>query len=82
MPDISANTGLLGTRLAAHLLRRATFSPTKAMINDFAAKTPAQAVSQLLLFTAITNKPLEPASNATWIDTIPTPPIPFPHPRN
>ncbi|HRD56805.1 MAG TPA: DUF1800 family protein [Ferruginibacter sp.] len=74
MPDISANTGLLGTRLAAHLLRRATFSPTKAMINDFAAKTPAQAVSQLLLFTAITNKPLEPASNATWVDTIPTPP--------
>jgi uncharacterized protein (DUF1800 family) len=73
MPDISAYTGTLGTRLAAHLLRRTTFGPTKAQIQDFATKTPAQALTQLLTFSAITAKPIDPVTNATWVDTIPTP---------
>ncbi len=74
MPDITAYTGVLGNRLAAHLLRRSTFGPTKAQILDFASKTPAQAVAQLLTFNAITNKPIDPITNATWVDVIPTPP--------
>jgi hypothetical protein len=73
MPDISAHTAALGPRLAAHLLRRTSFNVSKAMINDFAGKTPAQAVAQLLVFVPISGKPLEPVSNATWVDTIPTP---------
>lgn len=32
MPDLSAYTGVLGNRLAAHLLRRTTFGPTKAKL--------------------------------------------------
>jgi uncharacterized protein (DUF1800 family) len=73
MPDISAHTGVLGTRLAAHLLRRATFGPTKAQILDFATKTPQQAVAALTTFNAITNKPIDPLTNATWVDTMPVP---------
>ncbi len=73
MPDISAHTGVLGNRLAAHLLRRATFGPTKAQILDFATKTPQQAVAALTTFNAITNKPIDPVTNATWVDTIPVP---------
>ena len=73
MPDITSYTGVLGNRLAGHLLRRATFGPTKAQIADFATKTPAQALALLLTFNAITAKPIDPVTNATWVDTIPTP---------
>lgn len=40
-------TGTLGTRGAAHLLRRTTFGPTLQQINDFSSLTPARAVQQL-----------------------------------
>jgi Protein of unknown function (DUF1800) len=73
MPDISAYTGVLGNRLAAHLLRRTTFGPSKAKILDFATKTPADAVAQLLTFSAISSKPIDPVTNITWVDTLPTP---------
>jgi uncharacterized protein (DUF1800 family) len=74
MPDITAYTGVLGNRLAAHLLRRTTFGPTKAQIEFYAAKTPAQALADLLSFTPISTKPIDPATNATWVDTFPIPP--------
>jgi uncharacterized protein (DUF1800 family) len=73
MPDITAYTGVLGNRLAAHLLRRATFGPTKAQIESFALKTPAQALADLLVFNAIANKPIDPVTNATWVDAFPIP---------
>jgi uncharacterized protein (DUF1800 family) len=73
MPDLSAHTNVLGERLAAHLLRRATFGPTKAQIQAFAAKTPQQALVDLLVFNPITNKPIDPVTNATWVDTFPIP---------
>ena len=73
MPDITAHNGVLGARLAAHLLRRTTFGASKAAINEFATKTPAQALAQLLTFSAITSKPIEPVGNSTWVDIIPTP---------
>ncbi|RYE16853.1 MAG: DUF1800 family protein, partial [Sphingobacteriales bacterium] len=73
MPDITPHTAVLGARLAAHLLRRTTFGPSKAQIDSIAAKTPAQALAQLLVFNPISSKPIEPVSNATWVDTIPTP---------
>jgi uncharacterized protein (DUF1800 family) len=74
MPDITAYSGVLGNRLAAHLLRRTTFGPTKAQILDYATKTPAQALALLLNFSPITTKPIDPVTNATWVDVIPTPP--------
>jgi uncharacterized protein (DUF1800 family) len=73
MPDITSYTGVLGSRLAGHLLRRATFGATKAQIADFATKTPAQALALLLTFNPITNKPIDPVTNATWVDSIPIP---------
>jgi uncharacterized protein (DUF1800 family) len=65
----------LGKRLAAHLLRRATFGPTKAMINSFALKTPSEALTELLNSSPYdaSNKPIDPATNATWVDVLPTP---------
>ncbi len=71
--DLTAYSNPLGARLAAHLLRRTTFGPNKAQILDFATKTPAVAVAQLLAFTPITSKPIDPANpnttlNTTWVD--------------
>jgi uncharacterized protein (DUF1800 family) len=74
MPDISPYTGVLGNRLAAHLLRRATFGPTKNQILDLATKTPAQALTQLLTFNSITTKPIDPLTNGTWVDNPTVPP--------
>jgi hypothetical protein len=74
MPDLSAYTGVLGSRLAAHLLRRTTFGPTKAQIELFATKTPAEALALLLNFSPIAANPIDPVTNATWINTFPVPP--------
>jgi uncharacterized protein (DUF1800 family) len=71
MPRITQHTGVLGNRLAAHLLRRATYGPTKQQILDFASKTPSQALDALLNSTALTTKPIDPANAATsttWVD--------------
>ncbi len=76
MPDLSAYTGVLGNRLAAHLLRRTTFGPTKAQILDYATKTPADALALLLAFNPISNLPIDPLTNATWVNSIPIPPSP------
>jgi uncharacterized protein (DUF1800 family) len=70
MADISPYTGLLGERLAAHLLRRATFGPTKASIISFASKTPAQALAILLANEPINTKPIDPMTLTTWVDSI------------
>ncbi len=69
MPDISPYTGTLGNRLAAHLLRRATFGPTKAQILDFATKTPLEALDVLLTFNAVSTKPVDPAvpGGPSWV---------------
>jgi uncharacterized protein (DUF1800 family) len=71
--DLTAYTSPLGARLAAHLLRRTTFGPSKAQILSFATKTPATALADLLTFTPITSKPIDPANanaatNTTWVD--------------
>ncbi len=60
-------TGTLGLNRAAHLLRRATFGPTKEQIETFASLTPQQAITQLF------NQPLpdpilsvDPDTNQEW----------------
>lgn len=68
MPDISPFTGVLGNRLAAYLLRRTTLGPSKAQILSFAALTPQQALANLLNVSPITNAPIDPATNATWVN--------------
>ncbi len=47
MASLNQRSGVLGRRLAAHLLRRATYHVTPARIDDFATKTAAEAVDEL-----------------------------------
>ena len=62
--------GTLGAKRAAHLLRRATFGPTKAQIDTFSNLTPAQAITQLYrqsLPDAL--PPIDPDTNEPWVIT-------------
>ena len=49
MASLNKRQGLLGKRLAAHLLRRTTYNITKARIESFANKTAEQAVNELFV---------------------------------
>ncbi len=60
-------TGTLGLNRAAHLLRRATFGPTKQQIEAFASLTPTQATN--LLFNQTLPDPIlptDPDTNQEW----------------
>ncbi len=60
--------GTLGTKRATHLLRRATFGPTKAQIDTFASLSPAQAIQQLYqqpLPDAL--PPIDPDTSEPWV---------------
>jgi len=48
MPSLQPYTSPLGQRLAAHLLRRTTYATDKDLILEYAAKTPQQALDDLL----------------------------------
>lgn len=47
MASLTPHTGLLGKRLAKHLLRRSTFNVSKERIEEYSAYTPAQAIEKL-----------------------------------
>ncbi|RMG21196.1 MAG: DUF1800 family protein [Bacteroidetes bacterium] len=67
MASLAPKSGVLGKRLAAHLLRRATFGPTRAEIDEFAAMTPQQALDQLLRFPPLPAHPVDPETGLTWV---------------
>lgn len=50
MAAIDPYTGVLGLRLAKHLLRRSTFNFTKSTVEQFAQLTADAAVDQLMIF--------------------------------
>ena len=52
MSSLTQKTSVLGYFNAYHLLRRTTYNITKARINDFALKTPDQALTELFIFDA------------------------------
>jgi hypothetical protein len=59
MASITPKTDVLGYYKAAHLLRRATFKVTKQLINQYASKTPQQALDDLFVFTSpVPSRPL------------------------
>lgn len=60
--------GTLGTKRAAHLLRRSTFGPTKAQIDYFATLTPAQATVQL--YGQVLPDPALPIDTATGTEWV------------
>jgi len=71
MAALDQRSGVLGQRLASHLLRRLTFGPTRAQIDSFAAMTATQAVDALLNFnySALT-EPIDHTTGSTWVWTI------------
>lgn len=64
MANLSPRPGLLGRRLAAHLLRRASFSVSADRIIEFAGKTAAEAVESLLTIPPLTH----PEGPINWMD--------------
>lgn len=62
--------GTLGTKRASHLLRRATFGPTKAQIDAFASLSPTQAIQELYYQTIPeAPPPIDPDTNEAWVIT-------------
>ncbi len=71
MASLTEITGNLGTDRAAHLLRRATFGPTIAQINQFAAYTATEAMNALFTEPAQNpTPPIDPLTAATWVDPL------------
>jgi uncharacterized protein (DUF1800 family) len=65
--------GTLGAKRAAHLLRRASFGPTKDQIDSFGSLTASQAVAQLFQTGLPTPlPPIDPAVNKEWAVSGPT----------
>ncbi|GAB4423169.1 MAG: hypothetical protein OHK0039_39680 [Bacteroidia bacterium] len=67
MASLALRNGLLGRRLAAHLLRRATYGPTRAEIEAFADMTADQAVDLLMNFPIPPDHPKDPTTGQTWV---------------
>ncbi|MEZ5072207.1 MAG: DUF1800 family protein [Bacteroidales bacterium] len=69
MASLTPISGALGTARAAHLLRRATFGPTKNDIDQFASLDADQALN-LLLDDSHPDPapPVDPTTGATWVD--------------
>ncbi len=69
MASLKEFEGILGKSNAAHLLRRATFGPTIAQINQFSELTVETAMTKLLDDTTSNPAPpIDPATDATWVD--------------
>lgn len=70
MASLQLRNGVLGRRLATHLLRRTTFHYTKSQIDSVAALTADQAVDQLLSTVPPTIiEPIDFKSGQTWINS-------------
>lgn len=76
MPSLTKNNGKLGIALAAHLLRRCTYSVTKAQIDVFAELTAQQAVDKLVdeIPPYFLTEPIHPSLGTSWLDGGQSPP--------
>jgi uncharacterized protein (DUF1800 family) len=63
--------GTLSRKQAAHLLRRATFGPTKQQITTFTGMTIGTAIGQLFPDTSPASPPppIDPKTGQTWVNT-------------
>lgn len=69
MASLNKFSGLLGKARAAHLLRRATFGPTRQEIEHFATLNADQAMVLLLDDSAEDPlPPIDPTTGSTWVD--------------
>ncbi len=69
MASLNPKTGILGRRLAAHLLRRTTYNVSKDRINEFAAMEVQEAVDKLLRQPLILTEPLDILTGKPWLYT-------------
>ena len=72
MASLNPISGTLGRRRAAHLLRRATFGPSKQEINQFASLTADQAIAQLFQVPTAPPPPSDTATGLPWVTPKPT----------
>lgn len=69
MASLTPYSGLLGKRLAKHLLRRLSWNVTRARIDQFAALTAADAVDLLVATQSPSMaQPVDPADSLPWIN--------------
>lgn len=70
MASLQLRNGVLGRRLATHLLRRTTFHYTTSHIDTMSGLTADQAVDQLLQLSSPTiAEPVDPKTGQTWINS-------------
>ena len=60
--------GPWNARVAAHLLRRTTFAPSRSNVASLAARSLDEAVTMLLQDQPGPTPPINPTTNLTWID--------------
>lgn len=76
MASLTLRNGVLGIDNATHLLRRATYAPTKSLINQFAAYTTDQAVEALYTIPSYTIlEPIATDTSQRYIATYNTPTV-------
>ncbi len=70
MASLQEHTGLLGRRLAAHLLRRCTYAPSKEHIDEVAAMTVSNAVDTLFFLPQPSlAEPIDYDTKQPWINS-------------
>ncbi len=66
MASLNPKTTPLSEQQAAHLLRRATFGPSKALLNTYTGLTPQAAFQQLIQPTPNPLPPVHPSNGTNW----------------
>ncbi len=67
MASLAPYTGTLGTENAAHFLRRTTFGPTRTKIDEFALKTAAEALTDIMQVLTVPAAPIDPQTGTNWL---------------
>lgn len=75
MASLAPRSGVLGHRLAAHLLRRTTYHLNRAKIDDFATKTAAEAITTLFTVPLpVMPEPINFNTGEQWVNCGTMPP--------
>lgn len=67
MASLTAITGQLGTKNAAHFLRRTTLGPTRTTIDEFALKTVTEALTDIMQPLTVPDPPVDPQTGSDWL---------------
>jgi len=67
MASLKPMTDQLGEKNAAHLLRRATFGPTRSEIEHYGSLTASSAIDELLTILTIPDPPVDAKTGLPWL---------------